>query len=110
MNIKPVLSQKFHMTSIFPGPAPFRRGKAVGHGLTNIRDTVAIHWYKLNNPAFEIRTVLVSSGCCGPLLTFLGVVCDRKVDVRLPGKGNSNYYGARPVHSSHLDDQVDSDT
>ena len=26
--------------------------------------------------------------------------CDRyrKVDVRLPGKGNSNYHGARPVH------------
>jgi len=22
----------------------------------------------------------------------------RKVDVRLPGKGNSNYHGARPVH------------
>ena len=24
--------------------------------------------------------------------------CARKVDVRLPGKGNSNSYGARPVH------------
>jgi len=24
--------------------------------------------------------------------------CDRKVDVRLPGKGNSNSHGARPVH------------
>jgi len=23
---------------------------------------------------------------------------DRKVDVRLPGKGNSNSHGARPVH------------
>ena len=23
---------------------------------------------------------------------------DRKVDVRLPGKGNSNPHGARPVH------------
>ena len=22
----------------------------------------------------------------------------RKVDVRLPGKGNSNFHGARPVH------------
>ena len=27
---------------------------------------------------------------------WLGV--DRKVDVRLPGKGNSNSHGARPVH------------
>jgi len=24
--------------------------------------------------------------------------CPRKVDVRLPGKGNSNSHGARPVH------------
>jgi len=24
--------------------------------------------------------------------------CYRKVDVRLPGKGNSNSHGARPVH------------
>ena len=33
----------------------------------------------------------------------------RKVDVRLPGKGNSNSHGSRPVHSNHLDDKVDSD-
>ena len=32
----------------------------------------------------------------------------RKVDVRLPGKGDSNSHGARPVHSNPLDDQVDS--
>ena len=32
-----------------------------------------------------------------------------RVDVRLPGKEHSNPHGARPVHSSHLDDQVDSD-
>ena len=23
---------------------------------------------------------------------------DRKVDIRLPGQGNSNFHGARPVH------------
>ena len=33
----------------------------------------------------------------------------RKVDARLPGTGNSNSHGARPVHFDHLDDQVDSD-
>jgi len=27
-----------------------------------------------------------------------GLPFTRKVDVRLPGKGNSNLYGARPVH------------
>ena len=27
-----------------------------------------------------------------------GFLCGRKVDVRLPGKGNSNSHGARPVH------------
>ena len=26
------------------------------------------------------------------------VVCSRKVDVKLPGKGNSNFHGARKVH------------
>ena len=30
-----------------------------------------------------------------------------EVDVRLPGKGDSNSIGARPV--KHLDDKVDSD-
>ena len=34
---------------------------------------------------------------------------DRKVDVRLPGKGNSHSHGVRPVYSNHLDDSVDSD-
>jgi len=33
----------------------------------------------------------------------------RKVDIRLPGKGNSNSHGARPVYLKHLDDEVDSD-
>ena len=28
----------------------------------------------------------------------------RKVDIRLPGKGNSNSHGARPVYQNHLDD------
>ena len=28
----------------------------------------------------------------------------RKVDVRLPGKGNSNSHGAGPVYSNYLDD------
>ena len=30
--------------------------------------------------------------------------CPRKVDIRLPGTGNSNSHGARPVHYNHLDD------
>ena len=29
-----------------------------------------------------------------------------KADIRLPGKGNSNSHGARPVHQNHLDDCV----
>ena len=33
----------------------------------------------------------------------------RKVDVRLPGKENSNSRGARPVYQNHLDDLLDSD-
>ena len=33
----------------------------------------------------------------------------KKLDVRLPGKGNSNTHGARPVYQNHLDDEVDSD-
>jgi len=33
----------------------------------------------------------------------------RKVDVRLPGKGNSNSHDARPVHLNHHVDLVDSD-
>ena len=32
----------------------------------------------------------------------------RKVNTRLPGKGNSNSHGARLVHQNHLD-EVDSD-
>ena len=28
----------------------------------------------------------------------------RKVDLRLPEKGNSNYHGVRPVYLNHLDD------
>jgi hypothetical protein len=33
----------------------------------------------------------------------------RKLDVKLPGKGNSNSHGTRPVHPNHLDDKVDPD-
>ena len=33
----------------------------------------------------------------------------RKVDVRLPEKGNSDSHGAKPVYLTHLDDCVDSD-
>ena len=33
----------------------------------------------------------------------------RNVDIRLPGKGNSNSHGARPVCQNHFDDEVDSD-
>ena len=33
----------------------------------------------------------------------------RKVDIRLPGKGNSNPHVARPVYSIHHDDEVHSD-
>ena len=29
----------------------------------------------------------------------------RKVDIRLPGKGNSNSHGSRPVHYNDLDDK-----
>jgi hypothetical protein len=36
--------------------------------------------------------------CAGP----------RKVDIRLPGKGNSTSHGAKPVYENHLDDYVDS--
>ena len=32
------------------------------------------------------------------------VLCPRKVDVRLPGKGNSNSRGARSVYQNHFDD------
>ena len=32
-----------------------------------------------------------------------------KVDIRLPGIGNSNSYGTRPFYYNHLDDPVDSD-
>jgi len=32
-----------------------------------------------------------------------------EVDIRLPGKGNSNSHGARPVYKTNLDDHVDSD-
>ena len=35
--------------------------------------------------------------------------CFRKVDIRLPGKGNSNSHGARPVYQNLLDDYVDLD-
>ena len=31
------------------------------------------------------------------------------VDIRLPGKGNSNTHGARPVYYNHFDDQANSD-
>ena len=31
------------------------------------------------------------------------VLLTRKVDTRLPGKGNSNSHGARPVHLNYLD-------
>jgi hypothetical protein len=34
---------------------------------------------------------------------------DRKVDIRLHGKGNSNSHGARPVSYHHLDDKADLD-
>ena len=33
----------------------------------------------------------------------------RKVLKKLPGKGNSNFCGARLVHCNHLNDSVDSD-
>ena len=31
-------------------------------------------------------------------LVFTKAICARKVDVRLPGEGNSNSHGARPIH------------
>ena len=37
-------------------------------------------------------------------------IATRKIDVRLPGKGNSNCHSARPVHLiHHQDDKLDSD-
>jgi len=52
-----------------------------------------------------------------PAVKFLGlgtthydIGCYRKVDIRLPGKGNSNSHGARPVHQKHVrHDEVDPD-
>jgi len=32
------------------------------------------------------------------------VAVTRKVDIRLPGKGDSNSHGTRPVYSNHHDD------
>ena len=40
---------------------------------------------------------------------FSRVAGDRKVDIRLPGKGNPNFYDARLVYQNNLDDYVDSD-
>ena len=33
----------------------------------------------------------------------------RKIDIRLPGKGNSNSHGARPAYLNDFDDSVNSD-
>ena len=46
--------------------------------------------YRFNNPIFKILPFLASSS--------------RKVDIRLPGKGNSNSHGARPIHHIYLKD------
>ena len=32
------------------------------------------------------------------IYTWMPHTCGGKVDIRLPGKGNSNSHGARPVH------------
>jgi hypothetical protein len=32
------------------------------------------------------------------------VHADRKVDIKLPGKGNSDPHGARPVYKNYFDD------
>jgi len=39
--------------------------------------------------------VVLGAGCVQGLLS------TRKVDIRLPGKGDSNSHGARPVHQKH---------
>ena len=39
-----------------------------------------------------VETRDATPGSVGPVLVA------RKVDIRLPGKGNSNSHGARPVH------------
>ena len=48
-------------------------------------------------------TTAVSSAV--PIVTWKALVFNRfrKVDVRLPLKGNSNYHGARPVYSNPLE-------
>ena len=54
-------------------------------------------------------------GGCGRAVTQMqatrlqGVGWTRKVDIRLPGEGSSNYHGARPVCKNLLDDEVASD-
>ena len=46
----------------------------------------------------------------GPILIRIKCVPSvRKVDMRLPGKGNSNAHSARPVYKNHLDDLVNLD-
>ena len=40
---------------------------------------------------------------------WLGSVASRKVDVRLPGKGNSKLPWRKAGPPNHLDDKVDSD-
>jgi len=37
------------------------------------------------------------------------LTADRKVDINLPGNGDSNSHGAKPVYENHHDDRVDSD-
>ena len=49
------------------------------------------------------------SRCSATLTPAAAAAPDRKVDIRLHGKGNSSSHGARPVYKNHLDDKEDSD-
>ena len=56
---------------------------------------------------FYHRLAVIQAGpLCAGRHTWLEA---RKVDVKLPGKGNSNTHGTRPVHQNHLDEKVDPD-
>ena len=76
-----------------------------------LRNSASCEWKDFPPPAFRLPV--------GQILAFGSLVDStnpkklssqhRKVDIRLPGRGNSNSHGARPVHQINHDDKVDSD-
>ena len=76
-----------------------------------VSQNIFIHWFeKVNSPTKSLSycfllLIRISSGrFCGGV-DFLKLIdkhlchISRKVDIRLPGRGNSNSRGARPVYS-----------